>query len=298
MPLPEKVMRQFLSAFTILCVLFLTACGHDPTQVQVVDMGLSGVSVGTATVRPDDTLSEIAERYDLSMRSIIAANNLKPPYVIYPNQRLRLPPPRTYAVRHGDTIYEISRMFNTTQTALVRLNNIQRPYTIITGEVLKMPMPEQSFEVAHSAPIEEKPAVKALKKRAKIAAPKLSGSGKFAMPVNGRIISAYGPKGGGLHNDGINIAAPRGASVRSAQSGVVAYVGDAIEGYGNLVLVRHDKGYITAYAHLGKVTVTRGDMLGKGQVLGSVGMTGSVTEPQLHFEIRKGTKALNPELLL
>ena len=164
-----------------------------------------------------------------------------------------------------------------------------------------MPMPEQSFAVASSRStpqIPETAKVKALKKKAKIDPPVLSGNGEFSLPVRGDILSGYGPKDGGLHNDGINIAAALGTPVAAAQSGVVAYVGDAIEGYGNLILLRHDEGYITAYAHLNSVSVKRGDTLSQGQPIGTVGQTGSVTQPQLHFEIRKGTKALNPAVYL
>ena len=257
-------------------------------------MGLKGASVGTATVQDGDSISMIAQRYKVPLDSLIAANNLQAPYMIHPTQRLTLPPPRTYKVKRGDTIYEISRLFSTTQTRLVRLNNIQKPYRIKEGQVLKLPMPEQVMTASGPPP----KSVQTLKNRVVKKAPQLSGNGTFAIPVKGEIISSYGPKDGGLHNDGINIAAPRGTSVTAAQSGVVAYVGNGIEGYGNLVLVRHDQGYITAYAHLDQVSVQRGSVLSKGQNIGTVGSSGNVKTPQLHFEIRKGTKALNPAVLL
>ena len=257
-------------------------------------MGTKGASVGVAVVERNDTISEIADRYDVSMQSIIAANRLSPPYIVHPNQRLRLPPPKTYKVKKGDTIYEISRLFSTTQNRVVRLNNIQSPYRIREGQVLKMPMPEQNLNVASARPIPK--SVQKLKRKAKISAPKLSGNGQFSMPVQGAIISSYGPKDGGLHNDGINIQASRGAPVSAAQNGVVAYVGDGIKGFGNLILIRHDKGYMSAYAHLDRITVARGDMVNKGAKIATVGQTGNVASPQLHFEIRKGAKALNPEL--
>lgn len=257
-------------------------------------MGLKGASVGTATVQSGDSISVIADRYRLPLDSLIAANNLKPPYRIHPNQRLILPPPRTYTVKSGDSIYEISRMFSTTQDRVVRLNNLKKPYRIKTGQVLKMPMPEQ--RVTTTRP--KTAAVKRLKRKSIPQAPTLSGNGAFQIPVQGRIISSYGPKDGGLHNDGINIAAARGSTVKAAQNGVVAYVGDGIDGYGNLVLIRHDKGYITAYAHMDKTIVTRGKIVEKGQKIGTVGSTGNVSTPQLHFEIRKGTKALNPAVYL
>jgi murein DD-endopeptidase MepM/ murein hydrolase activator NlpD len=119
-------------------------------------------------------------------------------------------------------------------------------------------------------------------------------SGQFMRPVDGKIISGFGPKPDGLHNDGINIKAPRGTAVRAAENGVVAYTGSEMAGYGNLVLIRHEGRFITAYAHLDKILVKRGDVVRAGQSIGTVGSSGQVDSPQLHFEIRKGTQALDP----
>ncbi len=117
-------------------------------------------------------------------------------------------------------------------------------------------------------------------------------------PVDGRIISTYGATGGGQHNDGINIAAPRGASVRAAQAGVVAYAGSEIRGYGNLLLLKHDGGFMTAYAHAEELLVKRGDVVRRGQIIATVGDSGDAAAPQLHFEIRRGTKAVDPNIYL
>lgn len=117
----------------------------------------------------------------------------------------------------------------------------------------------------------------------------------FLWPVQGRVISRYGPKAGGLHNDGVNIAAPRGTAVRAAENGVVVYSGSDLKGFGNMVLVKHADGYVTAYAHTSDVLVQRGDRVRRGQAIARVGSTGNVDRPQLHFEIRKGRKAINPQ---
>ncbi|MCW8861524.1 MAG: M23 family metallopeptidase, partial [Rhodospirillales bacterium] len=115
-----------------------------------------------------------------------------------------------------------------------------------------------------------------------------------AWPVQGRVISGFGPKAKGLHNDGINIAAPRGTPVRAAEEGVVAYAGNELRGFGNLLLVRHADGWVTAYAHSEKLLVERGDKVSKGQVIARVGSSGTVSSPQLHFELRKGKQAVDP----
>lgn len=119
-------------------------------------------------------------------------------------------------------------------------------------------------------------------------------SSRFLRPVNGAILSGYGAKKTGLHNDGINIAAPKGTRVNAAENGIVVYAGDALKASGNLVLVRHNDDWMTAYAHMDSITVKKGDLVRRGQSIGQVGSTGSVAEPQLHFEIRRGTSALNP----
>jgi murein DD-endopeptidase MepM/ murein hydrolase activator NlpD len=113
-------------------------------------------------------------------------------------------------------------------------------------------------------------------------------------PVKGKVISGFGPKSNGLKNEGINIAVPEGTSVRAADSGVVAYAGNELKGYGNLVLIRHENGYVTAYAHAKELFVKRGDTVKRGDVIAKAGQTGSVSSPQLHFEVRKGATALDP----
>ena len=117
---------------------------------------------------------------------------------------------------------------------------------------------------------------------------------RFAWPLPGKIIANFGPAGGGLHNDGINIAATLGTQVRAADNGVVAYAGNELRGFGNLLLIKHADGWTTAYAHNDKLLVQRGDTVTQGQVIATVGRTGNVDSPQLHFEVRKGTQAMNP----
>ncbi len=119
-------------------------------------------------------------------------------------------------------------------------------------------------------------------------------SDKFVWPVSGPVVSSYGPRQGGLHNDGINIKAPKGAPVRAADNGVVAYAGSELKGFGNLVLIRHADRWMTAYAHMDRVLVKSGQKVRQGESIGAVGDSGSVDSPQLHFEVRRGSEALNP----
>jgi murein DD-endopeptidase MepM/ murein hydrolase activator NlpD len=117
---------------------------------------------------------------------------------------------------------------------------------------------------------------------------------RFPWPVHGHVLASYGVAADGTHNDGINIAASRGTPIKSVESGIVAYVGNELRGYGNLVLIKHTNGWISAYAHCDEVLVRKGDPVYKGQTVAKVGATGGVTEPQLHFELRQGKRPVDP----
>ena len=116
----------------------------------------------------------------------------------------------------------------------------------------------------------------------------------FRWPVRGKVITTYGAKTNGKSNDGINLAVPEGTPVKAAEDGVVAYSGNELKGYGNLVLVRHSNGYVTAYAHASELLVKRGDTIKRGQIIAKSGQSGEVGSPQLHFEIRKGSSPVDP----
>ncbi|MGA7000635.1 MAG: M23 family metallopeptidase, partial [Pseudolabrys sp.] len=116
----------------------------------------------------------------------------------------------------------------------------------------------------------------------------------FRWPVRGRVIAGFGSKPNGTQNDGINLAVPEGTPIKAADDGVVAYAGNELKGYGNLVLIRHSNGFVSAYAHASELMVKRGDTIKRGQVIAHAGQTGNVTSPQLHFEIRKGSTPVDP----
>jgi murein DD-endopeptidase MepM/ murein hydrolase activator NlpD len=116
--------------------------------------------------------------------------------------------------------------------------------------------------------------------------------------VRGRVITGFGPKSSGVQNDGIDLAVPQGTPVKAADDGVVAYAGNELKGYGNLVLIRHGNGYVTAYAHASEILVRRGETVKRGQVIAKSGETGSVKSPELHFEIRKGATPVDPAQFL
>ena len=138
---------------------------------------------------------------------------------------------------------------------------------------------------------EEKPVVEAASVKPSEATGALP---TFRWPVRGKVITSYGAKTNGKSNDGINLAVPEGTPVKAAEDGVVAYSGNELKGYGNLVLVRHSNGYVTAYAHASELMVKRGDTIKRGQIIAKSGQSGEVGSPQLHFEIRKGSSPVDP----
>jgi len=163
-----------------------------------------------------------------------------------------------------------------------------------------VPPPAEGASPAAAPPMAESPpppqevAAVAAPSRPETAAPPPRGGARFLWPVKGKVLSMFGPKPDGMHNDGVNIAAPKGTPVVAADNGVVAYAGNELRGFGNLLLVRHADGWITAYAHLDRMEVDRGARVKRGQVIGRVGQSGTVTSPQLHFEVRKGSHAVDP----
>jgi murein DD-endopeptidase MepM/ murein hydrolase activator NlpD len=273
-------------------------------------------------VRRGDTLYSLAREHGVSLREMIDLNGVAPPFVIAPGQRLALPAPESYVVERGDTVYGISRRFGIDMRALVRANDIQPPYMLTVGQRLRLPGASQvqvaddsvtaSARAAFAAVSPSGPAAAPVPNPtpAPVAVPRRSASlspgpttlspppprqgERFLWPVRGRILVGFGPRGGGLHNDGINIAASEGTPVLAAEGGVVAYAGNQLQGFGNLLLIKHADGWLSAYAHNQTLLVGRGDVVKRGQVIARVGRTGNVSTPQLHFELRRAGRAVDP----
>ena len=288
-------------------------------------------------VAKGDSLYGIARRFGLPVRAVIDANALEPPYRLNLGQELAIPQAEVHEVAKGDTIFNIARRYEVDRSELVRLNGIEAPYTIPLGQKLILPQPGsraeatafasapqvraagQGGQATPSAPAAPTPAqsqVAAVPKPplvkpksppvAKAAVttpgvlrkPPARAQSTFLWPVRGPVLSSFGRKKSGVHNDGINIVAPRGTPVRAAENGVVAYAGEELKGFGRLLLIKHADGWITAYAHNEKLLVARGDVVKRGQTIARVGSSGSVDRPQLHFEVRRGTRAVNPETMM
>ncbi len=259
---------------------------------------------GLVTVRKGDTLYRIAQTYNDPLKDLIAANGLKRPYRLVSGQKLRLPSPRYHTVGRGDTVFSVSRQYEVPLSGLSLLNEINAPYKIRVGQRLRLPAYanlDAASNVAtgsiRSASPRNKPVIAPRRSKRQLLPPpsKLGGAKGFSWPVRGPVISNYGSKGSGLHNDGINISVRRGTPVRASKAGVVTYAGNELKGYGNLLLIKHADGFVTAYAHNNKLLVRRGDIVKQGAVIAEAGSTGSVSVAQVHFEIRRGRRAVNPK---
>ena len=220
-----------------------------------------------------------------------------------------------HKVQPGETLYSLGRTYQVKPAMIADANGLDRNAYLKIGQTVKIPggnMTETSASMADAGPtnITPQPKVQAPKQLASTnpngtitdESPKTTPNSVitadavpgFRWPVKGRVISNFGNKPGGQRNEGINISVPEGTSVRAAEAGVVAYAGNELKGYGNLILIRHSNGYVTAYAHNKDLLVKRGDTVKRGDEIAKAGQTGSVTSPQLHFEVRKGATALDP----
>lgn len=245
------------------------------------------------TVQPGDTLYGLSRTFDISLTTLARFNRLRSPYHLHPGQIIRLP------ASYGNEAAVIAKTVRPNEKTQAMPVQAPPPAMRTAKQEIRTRSAPQTANVPVPA---SKPGYKSAgtsKSTAMARAPVTTqpaprSSGRFLWPVNGRVISVFGGKKDGSHNDGINIGAPRGTPVKSAENGVVVYTGDELRGFGNLVLVRHSDGWMTAYGHLDKVLAKRGDKVARGQAIGTVGSSGSVSSPQLHFEIRRGTKAVDP----
>src|SRR6266404_3103512 len=232
-------------------------------------------------------------------------------------------PPTVHVVNHGDTLLSIAHRNHVSVAELANANNLDQSAKLSLGMKLNVPgaktaaaasaapavatvpaavappagkmaaaAPQQSVRMAQATGNVEEPA--AAEAPAVKPSEATGALPTFRWPVRGKVITSYGAKTNGKSNDGINLAVPEGTPVKAAEDGVVAYSGNELKGYGNLVLVRHSNGYVTAYAHASELMVKRGDTIKRGQIIAKSGKSGEVGSPQLHFEIRKGSSPVDP----
>jgi len=256
-------------------------------------------------VRRGERLADVARRYRVSKKWLILLNGLRRPYRLRSGQRLFLPksdrramlvskgPAKRIDVRKPAIEQAKARARPVAKRA--RLKERARRKAIGNARLDK---PRSVTRQRSNARLRRASASRRVTRSRRIRKPPaLSGRG-FAWPLRGRIVAGYGRRGRGLRNDGINIAARAGTTVRASENGVVIYSGSDVAGLGEVLLIKHAHGWVTAYAHNNRLLVRRGRVVRRGQAIARVGTTGAVLRPQLHFQIRKGAQPINPLIKL
>ena len=219
-------------------------------------------------VKKGETLTRISVIHGVSIYKLAICNRIEPPFLIFPNQKIytecKLNTPMVLALNKKDNNKNV--LANNLRLSRPKFKNkkFTKKGIVLSGKE-KITLTEE-----------------------------ISARGVFVWPLKGRVLSGFGKKTKGLRNDGINIAAPKGTPVKAAGGGVVAYAGNELRGFGNLLLIKHKGGWVSAYAHNDSILVERGTEVEKGQKVATVGSTGNVSIPQLHFELRKKNRAINP----
>ncbi len=281
-----------------------------PPATRVAGPMPSPAGNNTHTVAPGETIYSLGRRYQLTPMAIAKANNLSLSHQLKVGDRVVIP-------GQGGA----PRLAMPAQQPAPAQTTQPAPRTAAKQPVQAAPQPQAvqqqpaAPKVAQAKPAQPQPAQPKVAQNAtptaNIVAPAADplpepaqtgttgGSNtSFRWPVKGRVIQGFGPKQGGGQNDGINVAVPEGTPIKAAEDGVVAYAGSELKGYGNLVLVRHSNGFVTAYAHASELAVKKGETVKRGQVIGKAGQTGNVASPQLHFEVRKGATPVDPSQYL
>ena len=302
-----------------------------PTQTASGPAGWTAKGGTPVTVRPGDSLNAIATRYGVPPAAILSANGLKTAAQVAPGRTVVIPvynaagaaqpapapakpapvaqarqPEAKLRFVQGPKGQEVSPKPGTATERVRQAGAKPEPKTA-APQAAKKPEPQkpvvQAQKAPPAAPVQAQKAAPEAPKVAQTEVPKTTGSiaepaaapqapaPGFRWPAKGRVIAGFGGAGG---NEGINIAVPEGTPVKAAEDGTVAYAGSDVKGYGKLVLIRHDGGYVSAYAHNGEISVKPGEKVKRGQAIAKSGQSGNVTSPQLHFELRKGPQPIDP----
>ncbi|MGC2809702.1 MAG: peptidoglycan DD-metalloendopeptidase family protein [Bradyrhizobium sp.] len=248
-----------------------TAAIAAPALATPQSQPIAAAAPAVHVVNRGDTLLSIARRNHIPVAELAKANGLAPTAPLKLGMKLTVPGAKTAAVVPPTPTLQPAAVPATKMAAAApeSQQKARLAQATTTPEELSGPSPAKTAEATGALP-------------------------SFRWPVRGRVITAYGAKTNGKANDGINLAVPEGTPVKAADDGVVAYSGNELKGYGNLVLIRHANGYVTAYAHASELLVKRGDTIKRGQVIAKSGQSGEVASPQLHFEIRKGSSPVDP----
>ena len=244
----------------------------------------------TITVYEGDSLYSISKREGVSIKSIIKANKLEPPFTLYKGDRLIIAKPKVHIVKKGHTLYDIANCYEVSISDIMKINQLKNNDKIYLGDKLFIPL----YDNTNQTNCNNITKVTITKEVNKTKEKKKNNNYSYMWPVKGKIISKFGLLAKGLRNDGINISADIGNPVLAIESGKIVYAGNEIQAFGNLILIKHYNDKTSAYAHLDKINVKKGESVNKGQIIALVGNSGKVSIPQLHFEIRDKDGPLDP----
>lgn len=278
-------------------------------KVYSTDKKEQNISYKTIKVESGDSLLRIALKHDLTLREIASINNIKPPYNVYIGQNIKIPLKNNnsnnrtknvaknkdyYIVKRGDNLYNIAKYNNISVNELIKNNNLKKPYNIYAGQKLffnkqqvQQVKKEQKTEIKQEVKQEEK-------KQELVVKTEKKSNAMFMWPVKGEVIKTFGKQKSGETSDAIHIKADKGTPILAANKGEVAYAGNELKGYGNIIIIKHDNGWLSIYGYCDTINVKLKDKISKGQQIATVGQTGNINEPQLYFTVRKGRVAMDP----
>lgn len=254
---------------------------------------------GTYTIKSGDSLYAIAKQNKIQLAELQAANGIVDARKVKPGTVIRVPGAGSQASASvsappaNASAVASAAQDSATQMAGPQPTILNAPRVASIGDTpLSTTVPSAIGPASTPEPTVQ---VKPVSVASTTPAPSSAKSGaKLRWPVKGKVIAGFGPRADGTHNDGVNLSVPLGSEVHAAEAGTVAYAGSELKGYGNLILIRHDNGWVTAYAHNDQLLVKRGDKIQRGQVVAKAGKTGTVDQPQVHFELREGSKPIDP----
>jgi murein DD-endopeptidase MepM/ murein hydrolase activator NlpD len=265
----------------------------SPPATRVAGPMPAPTSSGGHIVKPGETIYSLARHYRLTPMAIAKANNVGLDHRVKVGDRIVIPGQTSAAPRLAAPAPAAQPK---PVQAAPQIASKPAPHIAAKPETQPVAKPQGSKVAKVDAPPSANIVAPAADPLPETAPTGTTGNPSVSMrwPVRGKVIQGFGPKTTGGQNDGINVAVPEGTPIKAAEDGVVAYAGNELKGYGNLVLVRHSNGFVTAYAHASELSVKKGETIKRGQVIGKAGSTGNVTSPQLHFEVRKGATPVDP----
>lgn len=240
----------------------------------------------THRVGANESLYDIASRYQVPLRALIDQNSLEPPYALTPGRELRLPPPRFHTVAQGERFEDVARSYNVDARSLALLNRMQAPYIVRAGDRIVLPAMARA-EVASTPPPATSRGAPAVQ----------TANAHLTLPMQGRVVARFGAQANGGRLDGIEIAGREGERISAAADGDVVYAGSDLPAYGELVLVRHANDLVTAYAYTRRALVREGQRVRAGEAIAELGGRADGS-PRLLFQVRQGSTPVDPGPLL